>query len=207
MEQLSLFNDELEYVTTEEELKETLSNEEKILLCRQGEYSVDQFIEENKKLVYKMITHFSATKQVNQNDIQDYESVGLLGLYKAMQDWDVDRNIKFSTFACRYILTEFHMYKRKHVTKHEYHSRYALTLNSMEMEVVSNDINVMDRHTQGQYNLEGIRLTPKQREIYLAYLENPSPTALAKQFGISKQCVNDCVKRTQKKMRDKYYAH
>lgn len=67
------------------------------------------FIERNLRLAAYIANRFTDTG-IN---IEDLISVGIIGLIKAADTFDVDKNIKFSTYASRCINNEILMYLRK----------------------------------------------------------------------------------------------
>lgn len=200
MQQLTLFV--LEEVEMEQE--SVLTNEEKIRLIREGKYDLDLFLAENKKLVFAVQNKLLSGRQVAYHEMDDFESLGMYALYKAVRDFDETKGFKFSTVAYKYIMTELQMHYHRRVHKHNYQTRYHLAIDALEVDMIESRVDALDRH---HYNTDGLGLNERQQAIYDAYLETPSFTEVAKQFGISKQCICDSVQRTQAKMRKKYYAY
>lgn len=201
MQQLSLG---LINESKEDQGSNVLTNEEKIKLIREGKYEMDQFLKENKKLMFSIQNKFLSGRQVKSQDLDDFESLGMFALFKAAQNFDLSKGFKFSTVAYKYIMTELQMYYHRRVHKHNFQTRYHLAIDALEVEMIEGRVDTLDRH---HYNTDGLGLNERQQAIYDAYLENPSFTEVAKQFGISKQCICDSVQRTQAKMRKKYYAN
>lgn len=204
MEQLSLFS-VVEDITKEvEEMEQQpLTNEQKIELIRQGAYDINQFLEDNRKLIFKVQNKILSGRMVKTQDLDDFESLGLYALYKATQDFDPTKGYKFSTFAYKYILTELQMYYHRRVHKHTFQTKYHLELDALEVDMIEGNPHHFGRQ---RYTTEGLELNERQQAIYQAYLESLSFTEVAKQFGISRQCICESVQRTQAKMRKKYYA-
>lgn len=67
------------------------------------------FIERNLRLAAYIANRFTDTGI----DIEDLISAGTIGLIKAVDTFDIDKNIKFSTYASRCINNEILMYLRK----------------------------------------------------------------------------------------------
>ncbi len=70
--------------------------------------ALNKIIEHNLKLVLKMTYRFKNTKY----NLQDLFQVGVIGLIKAVKGFDLDRNIKFSTYAVSRILGEIKLHMR-----------------------------------------------------------------------------------------------
>ena len=96
-----------------EALPQPLSNEEeKELLEKNDEESKAILIERNLRLVVYIAKKFESTGI----DVDDLISVGAVGLIKAVQSFNNEKNIKLATYASRCIENEILMYLRK-VTK------------------------------------------------------------------------------------------
>lgn len=68
----------------------------------------ENIIEENKKLVY-----YICSKYGNYKDKEDLYQVGMIGLLNAYENYDKEKNVKFSTYAFSYILGEVSKYVRE----------------------------------------------------------------------------------------------
>lgn len=94
-------------------LPEKLSlDEEQQVLLKLKEGDVDartELIEKNLRLVVYTSTKFENTGL----NIEDIISVGSIGLIKAVESYNLDKNIKFATYASRCIENEILMYMRK----------------------------------------------------------------------------------------------
>ena len=73
----------------------------------------DEIVEHNLRLVVYIAKKYEA----GAADVGDLVSVGAMGLLKAVNSFDPDKNIKFATFASRCIENEILMYLRKIVRK------------------------------------------------------------------------------------------
>jgi RNA polymerase sporulation-specific sigma factor len=89
-----------------------LTNEEKKELfekIRQGDKKArEDFIKGNLRLVLSIIQRFSSS---NEN-IDDLFQIGCIGLMKAIDNFDVTLNVKFSTYAVPMIIGEIRRYLR-----------------------------------------------------------------------------------------------
>lgn len=89
-----------------------LSNEEKEVLFKRilkGDLEArEQYIKGNLRLVLSVIQRFSNT---NEN-VDDLFQIGCIGLIKAIDNFDISQNVRFSTYAVPMILGEVKRYLR-----------------------------------------------------------------------------------------------
>ena len=112
--QLFLGRNRCNYITNGTALlPEKLSSvDEKAVLDRVKMGDVDakkELIERNLRLVVYIAQRFSSTGL----NVDDLTGIGTIGLIKATTSFDLDKNIKFATFASRCIENEILMYLRK----------------------------------------------------------------------------------------------
>lgn len=107
---------EVYYVNGSELLPPPLSNEEEheclIELKNNDEASV-KLIEHNLRLVVYIAKRFENTGI----GFEDLTSIGTIGLIKAVKTYNIDKNIKFATYASRCIENEILMYIRKNANR------------------------------------------------------------------------------------------
>ncbi len=105
----------LMYITANEALPSPLSPEEEAEVMgrlRGGDPSAkNTLIERNLRLVVYIARKFDNTGV----DLEDLISVGTIGLIKAVNSFDPDKNIKLATYASRCIENEILMYLRRMV--------------------------------------------------------------------------------------------
>ena len=101
------------YLGTAEALPRPLdSDEERSVLDRLSvgeEQARQELIEHNLRLVVYIARKFDNTGV----DLDDLISIGTIGLIKAINSYDADKNIKLATFASRCIENEILMYLRR----------------------------------------------------------------------------------------------
>ena len=89
-----------------------LTNEEKDALFRRildgDEDAREQYIKGNLRLVLSVIQRFSSS---NEN-VDDLFQIGCIGLIKAIDNFDITQNVRFSTYAVPMILGEVRRYLR-----------------------------------------------------------------------------------------------
>jgi len=110
---LELDENELRYIEGSEKLPTPLSaQEEKELIDRLGNKEVwakKRLVEKNLRLVVYIAKKFE-NSGIN---IEDLISIGTIGLMKAVNSFNVEKNIKLATYASRCIENEILMYLRK----------------------------------------------------------------------------------------------
>ena len=101
------------YVCGGEALPEALNQEEEqhllYRLAKKDELAKNLLIEHNLRLVVYIAKKFDNT----ESELDDLISVGAIGLIKAVQSFDVEKNIKLATYASRCIENEILMHIRK----------------------------------------------------------------------------------------------
>lgn len=105
----------LYYITGSDALPTPLNPEEEaevLLRLKEGDVGAKStLIERNLRLVVYIARKFDNTGV----DIEDLISVGTIGLIKAVNSFDIDKNIKLATYASRCIENEILMYLRRMV--------------------------------------------------------------------------------------------
>ena len=110
---LKIEDEELFYISGSEKLPTPLTHEEeKELLLRLANGDDDarkKLVEKNLRLVVYIAKKF----ENSMFNIEDLISIGTIGLMKAINSFNVDKNIKLATYASRCIENEILMYLRK----------------------------------------------------------------------------------------------
>lgn len=70
--------------------------------------AINKLVEHNLKLVLKVAYRFKNTEY----DLQDLFQIGVIGLIKAIEGFDLSRNVKFSTYAFSRILGQIRLHLR-----------------------------------------------------------------------------------------------
>lgn len=110
---LGLDENELRYIEGSEKLPKPLSAEEEkeliIRLSNKEEDAKKKLVEKNLRLVVYIAKKFE-NSGIN---IEDLISIGTIGLMKAVNSFNTEKNIKLATYASRCIENEILMYLRK----------------------------------------------------------------------------------------------
>lgn len=90
----------------------TLTNEEQqelLLLIKEGDMKArEKMIAGNLKLVLSVLKRFNGRKE----SLDDLFQVGCIGLMKAIDNFDLSHNVRFSTYACPMIIGEVRRHLR-----------------------------------------------------------------------------------------------
>ncbi len=110
---LKLFKKEIFYINSPQTLPPPLEKDEEerlVILHREGSKRArDKLVEHNLRLVVYVAKKFEGSGV----SIEDLISIGTIGLIKAVNTFDLDKNIKLATYASRCIENEILMYLRK----------------------------------------------------------------------------------------------
>ena len=110
---LKLLKKEIFYINSPQTLPAPLEKEEEdklVLQHRKGsKWARDKLVEHNLRLVVYVAKKFEGSGV----SIEDLISIGTIGLIKAVNTFDLDKNIKLATYASRCIENEILMYLRK----------------------------------------------------------------------------------------------
>ena len=91
----------------------TLSNDEQkelLLKIKEGDaLAREKMIAGNLKLVLSILKRFNGRKE----NLDDLFQVGCIGLMKAVDNFDLSHNVRFSTYACPMIIGEVRRYLRE----------------------------------------------------------------------------------------------
>lgn len=189
--------------------------EEQLKLLMAGDRSArDVLIERNLRLVAHIVKKYYALS----GDQDDLVSIGTIGLIKAVDTFDVDKNIKLSSYASRCIENEILMYFRNQ-------KKTSLDVSLDEaidtdkdgnpltlMDIMSTEDNIIDE-IDLKINSEKIRsyvrLLPKRERdiIIMRYgLNGEKPLTqreVAKYLNISRSYVSRIEKKTLKELKGK----
>ena len=177
-----------------------LTNEQKIELAKAGQYSIDDFLNENSGLVFKVLSSFEVKYPSVKDVREDAFSQGMLGLWKAYEAYDAEKGNLFSTVAWKYIDTEIRLVCR------DYFKYKDKCLNSTLEDAPEPQADNVILYEMLKLDLNSIKITPRQRYYYERYLELQSYVEVAKEAGTTKQTVKQAVKFVQDKLKDKYFS-
>lgn len=193
---LKLFKKEIFYINSPQTLPAPLSKEDEerlVLEYRNGNKKArDKLVEHNLRLVVYVAKKFEGSG-VN---IEDLISIGTIGLIKAVNTFNPEKNIKLATYASRCIENEILMYLRK-----VNHRRLDISLDEpLNIDWDGNELLLSD--VLGSDGLEindNIELEDERRILYecMAELSDRERLIMNMRFGMGGE-----EEKTQKEVAD-----
>lgn len=179
----------------------------------------DELIEHNLRLVVYIAKKFEGSVP----DTQDLVSIGAMGLIKAVNNYDPEKNIKLATFASRCIENEILMHLRK-VSRRKCEVSLDEPVNTdwegnelLLSDIIGTDPDAVSMEIEKKAEIEVLyrsveKLNPKERKIiYLRYGLNgedeKTQKEIADMLGISQSYISRLEKKVLLKLRadmDKY---
>ncbi len=191
--------------------------QEKLALLSRGSEQVKQeLIEHNLRLVVYIARKFDNTGV----ELDDLISVGTIGLIKAINTFNTDKNIKLATYASRCIENEILMYLRKLVRiKGEISLDEPLNVDWEGNELLLSDVlgtdnDVVYKDMENDAEMEMLReaierLSPREKQIMdlrfgLGGEEELTQKEVADMLGISQSYISRLEKKIVFKLRKEF---
>lgn len=195
------------------------AKEERECLIKSSEGDIEarnKLVEHNLRLVAHIIKKYYSSR----GDQDDLVSIGTIGLIKAINTFDINKNIKLSSYASRCIENEILMYFRNlKKTSQDISLNEAIDTdkdgNALSLfDILSTEDDVLD-NINTKLNLKKIReyidseLDPREKQvIVLRYgLSGEKPITqreVAKILGVSRSYISRIETKALKKLRRKY---
>lgn len=199
---------------------ENCSDEELIVRLRDGEdYITDYIMDKYKNLVRSK----AKSMYILGADSEDLIQEGMIGLFKAVRDYDIGRDASFFTFAdlciARQMYTAVEASRRKkHTPLNSYISIYtknrqdgAMDAEGDETELVNALASVHDRNPEelliDKENLEGIEkvidkeLSSFEKQVLDLYVTGMSYSQIAKVLRKDDKSTDNALQRIKNKLR------
>ena len=203
-----MYGEALPKPMTAEEEKEAL------LKMSQGDESARQtLIERNLRLVVYIAKKYEGSVP----DISDLVSVGAIGLIKAVNSFNIERNIKLATFASRCIENEILMYLRKVVRRKceiSLDEPLNTDLEGNELllgDIIGTDADIVSRELEKKAEIDILyqsfkTLTPREIMIIkmrygLMNEEEKTQKEIADMLGISQSYISRLEKKVLNKLK------
>jgi len=222
--EFSIDSDLIYYLCTNEALPSPLEQKEEEFYVNELKYegkdaeirretARNKLIEHNLRLVVYIAKRFENTGE----NIEDLISVGSIGLIKAINNFDLEKNIKLATYASRCIENEILMHLRKVVkTKNEVSLEEPLNVDGDGNELVLADVICMENDSVTK-NLESAceqkilmelvnKLNKREKEIInlrfgLNSAEEKTQKEVADLLGISQSYISRIEKKIISKLK------
>ena len=176
------------------------TNEAKIEAIRKGTYSIDQFIVENEGMIKSAILRHTQGGFLLHHQWDELLNIARYGFYKAVIDFEPELGFRFTTLAYKVMSYEIKNYFHRDIVVS---NQQAMKQREFDERLHDRGFEI-DMLTQN-INTEGISLTKRQKELYEAYLTHQNFEVVGELYGLKKQTVHESIKKSQAKMREKYY--
>jgi RNA polymerase sigma factor (sigma-70 family) len=138
--------------------------------------SRDEAVLDNLGLVRKLANSFLLKAKKADLDFEDMESIGVIGLLKAFDEFEPERGYKFSTYACPKIIGEF---RNSFRMGHEAGMRYPDNIRQKAIKVKKLGIEALPPEKVA----ERLGITVKSAELTLEFILSPVPVRLDSHYG------------------------
>lgn len=195
-----------------DDLPASLSNEEnKELFLKNPKENAEvrnKLITGNLRFVMFIINRYYS----NYNDKEELFSEGVIGLIKAVDKFDVNRNIQFSSYSSRVIMNDINKYFNKIKNSTDETSLSELVSNDLDndltlMDVIVDDNDFVDNILRKEYykNMNEVieKLTEDEKKLlYLYFYERKTQTEVSQILGITQSYASKKIIKVLKKARN-----
>ena len=176
-------------------------------------------VEYREKIIignYRLVIHLALKYTNTEYELEDIVSVGLIGLIKAVDSFDSNKKINFSTYAGRCINNEILMllrHKKKWVSLEDTYHQTKKGDNVLIENILTDNKNiekdVIDKLTLKKYlNIMSQLLNnmePMKKQLLFDYFGINCPPLkqeeIAKKYGISRSTVTKTINKTLKDLK------
>lgn len=195
---------------------ETCQDEELILRLRDGEEKITDYIMEKYK---NLVRSKAGSMYILGADREDLIQEGMIGLFKAIRDYDIGRDASFATFADLCVARQMYTAvqaagRKKHAPLNSYVSLYAgngsdKTEEEKELldSLVSRDEQNPEELLIDRENVERIEkaieseLSSFERQVLDLYLTGMKYTEIARVLGKDDKSTDNALQRCRSKIR------
>ena len=195
---------------------ETSKDEELILRIRDGEEKITDYIMEKYK---NLVRSKAGSMYILGEDREDLIQEGMIGLFKAIRDYDIGRDASFATFADLCVARQMYTAvqaagRKKHAPLNSYVSLYAgngsdKTEEEKELldSLISRDEQNPEELLIDRENVERIEkaieseLSSFERQVLDLYLTGMKYTEIARVLGKDDKSTDNALQRCRSKIR------
>lgn len=195
---------------------ETSKDEELILRIRDGEEKITDYIMEKYK---NLVRSKAGSMYILGADREDLIQEGMIGLFKAIRDYDIGRDASFATFADLCVARQMYTAvqaagRKKHAPLNSYVSLYAGNGSDKTEEekklldsLVSRDEQNPEELLIDRENVERIEKTIEselssfERQVLDLYLTGMKYTEIARVLGKDDKSTDNALQRCRSKIR------
>ena len=195
---------------------EQYSDEELIVRLRDGEAQITDYIMEKYK---NLVKSKAKSMYILGADREDLIQEGMIGLFKAIRDYDIGRDASFFTFADLCVSRQMYTAvqaagRQKHAPLHTYISLYANMSgqeDGEEREMINDIISQAEKNPEelliDRENLELLEkaidkeLSGFEKQVLDLYLTGMKYTQIAKVLGRDDKSTDNALQRIKNKIR------
>lgn len=195
---------------------EQYSDEELIVHLRDGETKITDYIMEKYK---NLVRSKAKSMYILGADREDLIQEGMIGLFKAIRDYDIGRDASFFTFADLCVSRQMYTAvqaagRQKHAPLNTYISLYASTEqrgDGEEWELINSLISQVEKSPEDllidKENLERLEkiiereLSSFEKQVLDLYLTGMKYTQIAKVLGRDEKSTDNALQRIKGKLR------
>lgn len=185
---------------------ESYSDEELIRMMREGDREVAEYLAEKYK---SLVRKKARTLYLVGGDTEDLIQEGMLGLFKAMQDYSPDRSASFLTFAGTCIDRQLYSAiavsnRKKHLPLNSYLSlsagewesqeRMSVEQNPEEMVIDQENVRIIRAKIEA-------RLSKFENQVLSLYLDGADYVRIARLLGKSPKSIDNALQRIRTKIK------
>lgn len=188
------------------------TDEELLVRYGDGETSIIDYIMEK----YKYLVRKNAKAMfLIGGDTEDLLQEGMIGLFKAVRDFDAKKEVTFYNFANMCINRQIYSAikasnRKKHIPLNTYISLYSQENEDTQLieNVISNDSDNPEMKIISQENFEDLKnrvfqkLSSMEKEVLDYYLDDYSYEDISKMTGKSKKSIDNALQRIRGKISD-----
>lgn len=154
---------------------------------------VNKLVKDNEKLAYKVAHTFNPVTMV---DLEDIKQIALIGLWKAVENFDETKGFQFSTFAYRVIRNEVLQELKKF-------KRTSSSLDEMELDLSYNESEFEDLVTR-----EGIKvyLNDEEYSIVTMTIDGYTQKEISEMIQLSQSQISRVYIRAKEKIKGVVYS-
>lgn len=199
-------------VNMEEKCYAQLSDEALVYRCQTGDGEAMDFLMEK----YKPVVRMKANPMfLLGGDMDDLIQEGMIGLFKAIRDYDPNREAGFATFANLCISRQIYKAveaasRKKHVPLNSYISlsqgEEGETMGEMQYQLEAPALHDPEKRLISQEELEQFWqkvdevLSPLERKVLKLHLAGANYHQIAEQLGKSEKSIDNALQRMKRKI-------
>lgn len=195
---------------------EMLSDDDLIRLSRMGDRNAEEFLLDSYRPMILHMTRQLHLQHINDADIEDFMQEGMIGLFNAMRDYDLESDASFSTFAHICVANNMknaltYANRKKHLPLKNYvHFDYfgedseKHTNDSLVSDYGANNpeqLILKDEDIKRMYAEMEEKLSTMEKKVVSLYLSGYSRKEMASTLGKSEKSIDNALTRIRNKLK------